>query len=221
MLSFGPGAAKTLRRMLKALMFIFMPQRGWNTVAEDKRGIPFVLCLYLAPLLAITGAIEGLGLVKWGKEQSSVLPTKTFTVPDVKVYCLVQFLMGIVVVLVGAKMVQSICEAFRGRQTYSQTFRLTAYGLGPMFLCRIFDAAPFLPWWLVMTVGMVLSIAALYNGVPRIMEPDPPQAFGLYVATCVVLILVTGMGRVLTAWWLDGRFVTVQSWTVKTLGGFL
>jgi hypothetical protein len=207
--------------MLKALMFIFMPQRGWNTVAEDKRGIPFVLFLYLMPLLAITGAIEGLGLVKWGKDQSSVLPTKTFAVPDIKVYVLVQFLMSIIVVFVGAKMVQSTCEAFRGRQTYTQTFRLTAYALGPMFLCRIFDAAPFLPWWLVMAVGMVLSIAALYNGVPRIMEPDPPQAFGLYVSTVVVLVLVTGMGRVLTAWWLDGRFATVQGWVVKSLSGVL
>ena len=202
-------------------MFIFMPQRGWNSVVEDKRGIPFVLFLYVMPLLAITGVIEGLGLAKWGKEQSAVLPLKTFSVVDIKLYVLLQFLMGIVVVFVGAKMVQSICEAFRGRQTYSQTFRLTAYGLGPMFLCRIFDAAPFLPWWLVMTVGMVLSIAALYNGVPRIMEPDPPQAFGLYVATAVVLVLVTGMGRFLTAWWLDGQFPTVQSWVVKTLGGVL
>jgi hypothetical protein len=207
--------------MLKALMFIFMPQRGWNTVAEDKRGIPFVLFLYLVPLLAITGAIEGLGLAKWGKDQSSVLPTKTFTVPDLKVYVLVQFLMSIIVVFVGAKMVQSICEAFRGRQTYTQTFRLAAYGLSPMFLCRIFDGAPFLPWWLVMTVGLVLSISALYNGVPRIMEPDPPQAFGLYVATAVVLVLVTGMGRVLTAWWLDGRFATVQTWVAKSLSGVL
>ena len=202
-------------------MFIFLPQRGWNTVAEDKRGIPFVLLLYLVPLLVITGVIEGLGLAKWGKEQSSFLPLKTFTVPDIKVYVLLQFLMSILVVFVGAKMVQSICEAFRGRQTYSQTFRLTGYGLGPMFLCRMFDALPALPWWLVLAVGLVLSIAALYNGVPRIMEPDPPQAFGLYVATAVVLVLVTGMGRFLTAWWLDGQFPSVQGWAVKTLGGVL
>ena len=58
---------------------------------------------------------------------------------------------------------------------------------------------------------MVLSVAALYHGIPRVMEPDPPHAFGLYLTSSLLLALASGLADFLAAWWMMGRFVTIQT----------
>ena len=42
----------------------------------------------------------------------------------------------------------------------------------------------------------MLSIKILYHGVPRIMLPDPPDAFGLYLMSALLLTMVTGRGTI-------------------------
>jgi hypothetical protein len=110
------------------------------------------------------------------------------------------------VVFAGAKLVKSVGETFRGRHTYNQAFTAVAYGLGPLFLLRLFDTfsgiSPWAPWG----VGIVLSISVLYQGLPRVMEPDPSHAFGLYLMSAVLLALITGMARFVTAGYLQGEY---------------
>jgi hypothetical protein len=62
--------------------------------------------------------------------------------------------------------------------------------------------SPWVPWG----IGMALTIAVLYHGVPRMMDPDPAHAFGLYLMSCLVLVLSTGLFRFLTSWYLAGKF---------------
>ena len=45
----------------------------------------------------------------------------------------------------------------------------------------------------------------LYQGVPRILDPDPPNAFGLFFMSALVLFATTGLERFVTAWYLTGR----------------
>ncbi len=65
--------------------------------------------------------------------------------------------------------------------------------------------------WVTWTIGIVLSIGVLYQGIPRMMEPDPPHAFGLYLMSAVLLCLITGLERFVTAWYLQGKFVKLDS----------
>ena len=80
-----------------------------------------------------------------------------------------------------------------------------AYGLSPLFLLRLLDAFPSVPPWVPWSIGILLSIGALYHGVPRMMEPDPAHAFGLFLMSSLVLLLVTGLVRFVTWWYLEGK----------------
>ena len=60
-------------------------------------------------------------------------------------------------------------------------------------------------------IGIVLSIAVLYHGVPRMMEPDPSHAFGLFLMSSLLLVLITGMVRFVTWWYLAGKSSKVDA----------
>jgi hypothetical protein len=51
----------------------------------------------------------------------------------------------------------------------------------------------------------VLSVGALYHGVPRVLDPDPPTAFGLYLTSALILAGVMGLERLISLLVLDGR----------------
>ena len=107
-------------------------------------------------------------------------------------------------------MLKSIGETFHGRHTYPQAFTTVAYGLSPLFLFHLLDAFPKVYPWVGWSIGIILSIAALYYGVPRMMEPDPPHAFGLFLMSSLLLVCVTGVLRFVTAAYLQGIFDKLQ-----------
>jgi hypothetical protein len=65
--------------------------------------------------------------------------------------------------------------------------------------------------WLTWGIGIALSSATLYHGLPRVMKPDPPHAFGLYLMSFLFLAIITGLACFLTAWYLQGKFASLDS----------
>ena len=63
--------------MIKALLLIFEPIATWEGIFRARRSLRFILALYLLPLLLVTSAAEGYGLVHWGKWQGEVGRLKT------------------------------------------------------------------------------------------------------------------------------------------------
>ncbi len=122
-----------------------------------------------------------------------------------------QLLFSLAVVFIGAKLVKAVGETFRGRHTFAQAFTAVAYGLGPLFLLRLFDAFSGVSPWATWAIGIMLSIAVLYQGLPRAMEPDPAHAFGVYLMSAVLLVLVTGLARFVTASYLEGEFPALEA----------
>ena len=83
----------------------------------------------------------------------------------------------------------------------TQAFISVAYGLAPLFLLRLCDGlGSDLVWvpWVTWSVGILLAIGVLYHGVPRMMEPDPSHAFGLFLMSALLLMLITGLLRYVT-----------------------
>jgi len=74
----------------------------------------------------------------------------------------------------------------------------------------LLDAFSGVPPWVSWSIGIILSIGVLYQGVPRMLEPDPPHAFGLYLMSGLLLLLITGMARFVTAWYLEGKFTGLE-----------
>ena len=191
--------------MIKALFLIFEPLVQWERVAQARRSLKFMLVSYLLPMLLIVAAVEGCGLVEWGKWQSTIGQIKHFSVGEALIYETGYLLLTFLVVAVCAHLVKSLGDTFHLRNSYQQAFTLVVYGLSPMFLFRLIDAVPEVNPWITWALGIMFSIKVLYYGVPRIMEPDPPHAFGLYLMSSVLLTMVTGLERFITAWYLSGH----------------
>jgi hypothetical protein len=195
--------------MIKALLLIFEPIATWEGISRAKRGLLFVLGTYLLPMLLLTSAAEGYGLMHWGKPQGQVPRLRHFILGEALFFEIAQIILFLIVVFVCTRLVQSIGTTFHSRHSFSQAFATVAYGLGPLLWLRFLDAFPgFSPWapWVSWGIGIVLSLAVLYHGVPRMMDPDPSHAFGLYVMSALLLFLVTGVVRFLTAFYLQGKF---------------
>jgi hypothetical protein len=206
--------------MIKALLLIFEPMQAWERIFRAQRSLAFVLLLYLTPMVLITAAVEGYGLVHWGKEQKEFPKLNLFSLGEAVVYEVANVLLTIGLVFLGARIIKSLGDTFHGRHTYTQAFTTVAYGLSPLFLLRLFDAFPSIGPWTTWAIGIVLCVSVLYQGVPRVMMPDPPHAFGLYLMSALLLVIMTGLARFVTAWYLQGHFKPVEE-IVRQLAALL
>jgi hypothetical protein len=196
--------------MIKALLLIFDPMATWEGIFRARRTLGSILVIYLLPLILLASVAEGYGLVHWGKWQGEVSRVKFFPAREAVVVEAIQILLSLVVVFVGANMIKAIGETFHGRHSYTQAFTTVAYSLSPLFLLHVVDAFSGISPWVTFSIGIILSIAVLYHGVPRMMEPDPSHAFGLFFMSALLLVLVSGLVRFVTAAYLQGKFAKLE-----------
>ena len=199
--------------MIKALLLLFEPTETWEKIFRAQRSVAFVFWRFLLPLILLVALAEGLGLHYWGKWQQDALRLKRFETGEAIIFEFAQVLIGLVLVFVAAKLLKALGDTFHGRHTMQQTFTVAAYGLSPVFIVRLFDSFPAMNSWvplLTWALGVTCLVTVLYQGIPRIMMPDPPHAFGLYLMGAVLLAVLTGLDRFVTTWYLQGRFEPVE-----------
>ncbi len=196
--------------MITALLLIFAPGPTWDRIFRARRGFACVLCVYLLPLLVLSSIGEAYGLHHWGLWQGEVARLKRFSVGETVLLECAEVLLWLLVVGIGAQLLKSMAETFHGRHTYLQAFRTVAYGLGPLFLFRLLNTVPTLSPWVSWGLGIIFSIGVMYQGVPRMMEPDPPHAIGLYFMTSLLLLFISGLVTFLIACYQQGKFPQVQ-----------
>ncbi|HEY3763421.1 MAG TPA: Yip1 family protein [Verrucomicrobiae bacterium] len=192
--------------MIKALFLIFEPVGTWESVASARRSISSIIALYLVPMMLIVALVEGYGLVHWGRTRPPLGEIRLYSVQEAFAFEISQMILMVGVIVLSAYFIKSFGETFHARNNYTQTFTVVVYGLGPIFLLRLLDAVPALNLWITWAVGAVLMMKILYLGVPRIMEPDPPHAFGLYVMSALLLTMTTAAERFISIGYLAGRY---------------
>ncbi len=197
--------------MIKALFLIFDAGATWDRISQAQRHVAFILFFFLFPLLALTGTAECYGLVHWGRYRGEVPRVKTFSLSGAAAFEISQILLWLLIVFTSALVVKSVCGTFHSRNNYTQAFAAVAYGLSPLFLLHLLDAFRWISPWVGWGIGIALSVGVLYHGVPRMMEPDPPHAFGSYLVSALTVILATGMLRFVTAWYLEGKFGRLET----------
>lgn len=191
--------------MVKALFLIFEPVQAWNRVIKARRSTVFLLLFYVLPMVLTVAALEGYGLMKWGRHQWNSGGVKVFTSGETAAYETVQSLAMIAVVFICAQIVKALSNASYQRHSFTQGFTVAACGLSPLFLLRTLDVFPAINPWLIWGVGIMLCVGILYHGVPCVMQPDPTQALGLFFMCSVMFVLVTGLERFVAEWYLAGR----------------
>jgi len=196
--------------MISALLLIFEPTGTWNRIYRARRSILFILIFFLLPLLLFTAAAEGYGLVNWGRWQGEIARLKKLSIAEAVVVERAQVLLSLLTVFVGANLIKTLGETFRGRHPHTQAFTTVAYSLSPLFLLRLMDLFSSISPWISWSIGIVRSLGALYHGMPRIMGPDPSHAFGLFFLGGLLLLLLTGAVRFVTGAYLEGKFPKLQ-----------
>lgn len=197
--------------MIKTLLLIFDPMATWEGIFLSRRSTGFILVSYLLPLLLISSVGEGFGLVHWGKWQGEVGRPKQFSVQEALVFEVAQILVSLLVVFVVSLFLKSIGGTFHGRHSYSQAFTTLAYSLSPLFLFRLLNAFAWVNPWVSWSIGIILTVVVLYHGVPRMMEPDPADAFGLYLISALLVLLVSGLMQFMSAACMLGKLPKLQA----------
>jgi hypothetical protein len=207
--------------MIKVFFLIFEPAVAWEKIALARRGYAFICGTYLLPSVLLVTLAEGWGLLHWGKWQPRFQIIKTFGLNEVLAFEICQFCVLLATVLICALLILRISETFHERNRYLPAFTLTAYGFSPVLLLHLFDVAPGMSPWATWGVGMGLSIWILYQGIPRVLQPDPTHAFGLYLSAMIVIVLTSGLARLMTAMYLLGYMDFQHSWLTRELSRFL
>jgi hypothetical protein len=203
--------------MIDAFLLIVDSTGTWARIVRAHRGLISILFTFLLPLLLLTCAVEGYGLMHWGKHQMAMLRPRTFTFGEAMVFESGQLLTSLFMVFIGAGVLKSMGGTFHTRNTYKEAFTVVAYALSPFFLLRLLDAFTPISPWMSWAIGIFLALAALYHGVPQVMQPDPPQAFGLYLTTALLMLSMTGVMGFVAASYLQGRFTKLDS-LISSLG---
>ena len=207
--------------MLKVFFLIFEPGVAWERIAQTRRGFVFILSTYLLPMILLGTAVEGWGLITWGKWQPKFQKIRGFTNQEIIGFEIVQTVILILVVFICALLLLKVSQTFHERGTYLQAFTTIAYGFSPLFLMRLLDVGPMMSPWTTWGIGVVLTIWILYQGIPRVLQPDPTHAFGLYLSAMFVVVLTSGMARLITGIYLLGYIDFNHSWLTRKLGYFI
>lgn len=196
--------------MFLVLFMVIDPAGGWGRVAESARSFARTLFFHLCPLLLLGCVADGYGMMHWGKRISQFGPAHTFGLAEVLKYQACHFAVGMVVVFLGAVVLQRLGNTFHRRQRFANAFAVSVFGLGPIFLLRILDAFPSIHPWLGWLIGAAITAAILYQGVPRVMHLDPSHALGVYMSGMLFLVFASLLGRLLVIGFLQTQLLGVK-----------
>lgn len=205
--------------MIKALLLIFRPAQTWAAIDSANRTINYVLLIHLLPLIILTSAIEGYGLMKWGRtHQGETTYVKHYELKEVIALESIQTLVYLGLAFLGAYAAKTFAETFHRRTNYRQAFAAIGYGMSPLLTLRLADLIVGLDAVVPWAVGMVLTLGVLYLGLPCLLKPDPPHAFGLYVMTCLTLTVEFGLWRLVTRQYFLGQFPGMEKLIANLIG---
>ncbi len=193
--------------MIKTFLLIFRPTPTWEKIAVKQPGTASVLFLFLLPLTLLTSAVEVYGLVHWSKSLYEFGGPTTVPLPRAIDYVAVQFLLSLVILICDAFVLKALGETFHGRHTFNRSFTTLAYSLAPLFVFRLLHTVPVLHWWMAWAAGILFVLAVLYQGLGRVMQPDPTNALGLYFMTAVLLVMTTFLGQLVASLVLKSKLV--------------
>ncbi|HZQ45782.1 MAG TPA: Yip1 family protein [Verrucomicrobiae bacterium] len=190
--------------MIKVFFLSLEPAVTWVEIARAKRSLAAVLFGHLLPLVAVSVAGETIGRIYLEKPHATVEMAKASR--DLLIqYGVLQFLFSFLVVFAGSQLVKAVAETFHARHNYTQCFTAVAYGLSPLFLARLLNVVPGMNPWVGFVIGITLSVATLYHGIPCVLQPDPPNAFGLFLTSGLLLGMVSGLAQLIALLLLQGR----------------
>lgn len=184
--------------MFRAITLLLVPQSTWERIAASQWNSLVVFLFSFLPLLALTAAIEGLGMARLGAYVNDYGRTIAITQEQALQFQATQTVLTLLILGLGTKLVLWVAEGFHSPTTFKQAFTLTAYALTPLLWFRIIDGHPGVPTWVCFALGAVGVLFVMYHGIALVLQPDTSVGFGLYLICSLVLILSAGLAHFIT-----------------------
>ncbi len=184
--------------MFRAITLILVPQSTWERIAASQWNSLVIFLISFLPLLALTAAIEGLGMARFGAYINDYGRTIEITREQAIQFQAVQIALSLLVLGLGTKLVLWVADGFHSPTTFKQAFTLTAYAITPLLWFRIIDGHPGVPTWVCFALGAVGLIFVMYHGIALVLQPDTSVGFGLYLICSLVLVLLAGLAHFIT-----------------------
>lgn len=204
--------------VLKDFYMMFGSTTVWNRIAVSNQGTGMTFFCYLLPLLMLVGIVEGHGLLLVGRRQVAHGLWTRFTLGKVFIYEIWQFAFLTVLLYLAAFFLNMYANACHQRNTLSQSLKVILHATGPLLVIQLLNGFPDFYLWLTWLIGTLLCLAALYNGIPRVLMPDAPSAFGLYIGGGFVLVTLLAVWRFMTDWYLAGKFKAMDEIIAEIAG---
>ena len=196
--------------MILVLAMFFDPQRAWEHAAKTGRNGWRTLTLGLLPLLLLGCVAEAYGMTHWGKAAGDFGGRHVYELETALRLQACHALAGLILVLICAVALRAITDTFKRRQSFAQALVVAVYGLGPIFLARMADAAPAINPWLSWGIGALLAVALLYQGLPRVFHIDPAHALGVYLSGSMLVVLISGILRLVMVMIVQPRLLALS-----------
>jgi hypothetical protein len=122
-------------------------------------------------------------------------------------YSLTYIGLGLVMVFLGATLIQWVTEGFNFDPGFGQCFTVAAYGFSPIFLAHLLDSFPQINTWLCWGIGAVGIFFVLYHGIALVLKPDITKGFGLYLLSSLLLVILSLLGHFVMVSVLFNKFM--------------
>jgi uncharacterized membrane protein YecN with MAPEG domain len=192
--------------MFRALNLIFSPEAEWQKAALKPPHFATVLFISILPLIALSLAVEGWSLIKYGEVFRGLAPRAVSFERAVK-YEVFYGVASLLVMLFGGRILRNVGRTFNLASNYSVCFILIAFGYFPILLVRLMDALPQFNSWICWSVGVVLSFRVLYHGIALWLRPEQTKGFGLLLVSFIYILVMSAMIHFAAMQVLQGRFL--------------
>jgi hypothetical protein len=179
--------------MVRALTLLITPGKTWERMALKPPNVFTVVLISLLPLIAITSAVEGYGLLTLGETVGGIGKQLHLSQERVIRYEVFYAVASLLVIFAGTFLLKSVADSFGVITSFGNTFVLIACGFMPIFLMRIPDGIPQINTWICWGVGAALSMRILYHGVGVWMKPEQTKGFGLFLVSVVYTFVLSGL----------------------------
>jgi hypothetical protein len=193
--------------MVRALKLLFAPGKTWETMALKQPGVFTIFIISILPLMAVTLAVEGYGLLRFGEVVGGI--GKQLQLPQERVirYEVFYGVASLVVIFAGSWLMKSIADSFGVINTFGGVFVLLGCGFMPIFLLRVVDAIPQVNTWICWAIGAALSSRILYHGVALWLKPEQTKGFGLFLVSVVYTFVLSGLVHFAAVQVLQGKLL--------------
>ncbi len=185
--------------MIRFCKLLSTPAPNWENLFEDPPSALKVFFIFFLPLLILSVGVESAGwyflqirtsFLSSAPQSISVFEEQIIRWQGIQLGLTLLLLLGLPLIL------KWVSESFGVRLIYSHAFLFVAYSLAPLVIIRIPDALPWINTWVCWGVGLLVSFRLLYHGAPYLLQRKLAGAFGFFMVTFLVFIVLTAISHV-------------------------